>query len=91
MAKEKIITGIDIGSTKISTVIASMSENKISVIGVSGNVPSKGINKGNVVDIADAVESISNNLERAERMAGVAVSAAMVTVSGSHSGTLNSP
>ena len=90
MAKEKIITGIDIGSTKISTVIASMSENKISVIGVSGNVPSKGINKGNVVDIDDAVESISNSLERAERMAGVSVSSAFVTISGSHIETLNS-
>ena len=50
MPKDKIITGIDIGSVKISTTIASVSENKVSVIGVSGPIPSKGINKGNVVD-----------------------------------------
>lgn len=90
MAKEKLITGIDVGSTKISTIIATAGDNKISVIGVSGSVPSKGINKGNVVDIDDAVESISSSLERAERMAGVSVSSAFVTVNGSHLETLNS-
>jgi len=62
MSREKIITGIDIGSTKIATVVASVSENKVSVIGVSGNVPSKGINKGNVVDIDSSVEAISQSI-----------------------------
>ena len=90
MAKEKIITGIDVGSTKISTVIAAISENKHSVIGVSGAVSSKGINKGNIVDIDDAVEAISHSLERAERMAGVSVSSAFVTLNGSHIETTNS-
>lgn len=90
MPKEKIITAIDVGSSKVSTIIAALTENKISVIGVSGNVPSKGIRKGNVVDIDDAVEAISESLERAERMAGVSVSSAFITVNGSHLETLNS-
>lgn len=90
MPREKIITGIDIGSTKISTAIAAVSDNKISVIGVSGNVASKGVNKGNVVNIDSAVEAISLSLERAERMAGVSVSSAYVTINGSHIETLNS-
>lgn len=90
MAKDKIITGIDIGSTKVSTTIASVSDNKISVIGVSGNVESKGIKKGNVVDIDAAVEAILSSLERAERMAGVSVSSVFITVNGSHIETLNS-
>lgn len=90
MPREKIITGIDIGSTKISTTVASVSENKVSVIGVSGNVVSKGINKGNVVDIDVAVEAIANSLERAERMAGVSISSAYVTINGSHIETKNS-
>ncbi|MBT6401521.1 cell division protein FtsA [candidate division WWE3 bacterium] len=90
MPKEKIITAIDVGSSKVSTIIAALTENKISVIGVSGNVPSKGIKKGNVVDIDDAVQAISNSLERAERMAGVSVSSAFVTINGSHLETLNS-
>ncbi|KKU49237.1 MAG: Cell division protein ftsA [candidate division WWE3 bacterium GW2011_GWA2_46_9] len=89
MAREKIITAIDVGSTKISTIVAALSDSKISVIGVS-RVPSLGISKGNVIDIDDAVESISNSLERAERMAGISVSSALVTVSGSHIDTKNS-
>lgn len=90
MSKEKIITGIDIGSTKVSTTIASVSESKVSVIGVSGDITSKGINKGNVVDIDSAVEAIAQSLEKAERMAGVSVSSAFVTINGSHIETLNS-
>jgi cell division protein FtsA len=90
MPKEKIIASIDVGSSKISTIIAALVENRISVIGVSGNVPSKGIKKGNVVDIDEAVQAISFSLERAERMAGVSVSSAFVTVNGSHIETLNS-
>ena len=90
MPREKIITGIDIGSTKISTAIATIQDNKISIIGVSGGVPSKGIKRGSVVDIDNAVESISTSLERAERMAGVSVSSAFVTINGSHIQTQNS-
>lgn len=90
MPREKIITGIDVGSTKISTIIASVDDGKTSVIGVSGATVSKGVNKGYVVDIDDTVESISQSLERAERMAGVSVSSAFVTVSGSHIKTQNS-
>lgn len=90
MPREKIITAIDVGSSKVSTIIAALTEDKISVIGVSGAVPSKGIKKGNVVDIDEAVKSISHSLERAERMAGVSVSSAFVTINGSHLKTLNS-
>ncbi len=89
MPREKIITGIDIGSTKISTIIAALKDERLSVIGVSGAVYSRGINRGNVVDIDDTVESISKSLERAERMAGVSVANAYITVSGSHIRTLN--
>ena len=49
MTKERIITGIDIGSTKVATTVAVVSDKRVSVIGVSGNVESKGIKKGNVV------------------------------------------
>ncbi len=90
MPKEKIITGIDIGSNKVTTTIASVSDAKVSVIGVSSEITSKGINKGNVVDIDSAVEAIAQSIEKAERMAGVSVSSAFVTINGSHIETLNS-
>ena len=90
MARDRIITGIDIGSSKITTVIASQGEeDRLSVIGVS-TVPSKGIKKGVVVDIDDAVEAIASCLEGAERMAGYAVSSAFVSIDGTHIASQNS-
>ncbi len=90
MPKEKIITGIDVGSTKIATTVAVVDEKRVSVIGVSGNVESKGIKKGNITKIDAAVEAISTSLERAERMAGVSVSSAFVTIDGRHIESRNS-
>lgn len=89
MAREKIIVGIDVGSAKVTTLIASSSESGIIVIGVS-TVPSKGIRKGQVVDIDEAVSAISESLEAAERMAGVSVSSCFVSVSGVHISSVNS-
>lgn len=90
MAKERIVVGIDIGTSKVSTIIASVTEEEqVSVIGVS-TVESKGIKKGVVVDIDRAVDSISMSLEGAERMAGYAVSKAFVSVGGNHIASLNS-
>lgn len=90
MPKERIITGIDVGSSKIAVIIASViPEERISVIGVS-SVPSRGIKKGVVVDIDEAVEAIAEGLEAAERMAGCAVSSAYVSVDGKHISSLNS-
>jgi len=90
MPKDRIITGIDIGTSKVSTVIATVTdENKISVVGVS-TVPSKGIKKGVVIDIDEAVEAIAESLEGAERMAGYSISSAFVSVDGKHISSLNS-
>lgn len=96
MPKDRIVTGIDVGSSKICTIIASISSEErsdrgggVSVIGVS-TVPSKGIKKGVVVDIDEAVEAIAHSLEGAERMAGYAVSSAYITVNGKHISSLNS-
>lgn len=90
MPKERIITGIDIGSSKVCSIIATISsEGRVSVIGVS-SVPSRGIKKGVVVDIDEAVEAIAHSLEGAERMAGYAVSSAFISVNGKHISSLNS-
>ncbi len=90
MAKDKIITAIDIGSSKITVIIASaIKEEKLSVIGVS-TVPSKGLRKGQVVDIEDAISSISESIDAAERMAGLSIGSAYISVGGNHITSLNS-
>lgn len=82
MAKDKIICGIDAGSSKVATLIASIDENaKINLIGVSSTT-SKGIRKNQVVDIDEAVKAITESVEAAERMAGYSISSAYVSLGG---------
>ncbi|MBI3385370.1 cell division protein FtsA [Candidatus Gottesmanbacteria bacterium] len=89
MAKDKLMVGIDVGTSKISTVIATHKENQINVIGVS-TIASKGLRKGQVVDIEEAVANVSLSLEAAERMSGVSVSSAYVSLGGIHISSQNS-
>lgn len=80
-----IITAIDIGSSKICTVIASLGEkgDTPQVIGVSV-MPSRGVKKGVIINIDEAVNSIGESLESAEKMAGLTVSSAIVSINGKH-------
>ncbi len=85
----RIITAIDIGSTKISTIIATMEEGGVpSVIGVATS-PSQGLKKGVIVNIDDAINSIASSLEAAERMAGLTVSSVYISINGKHITSLN--
>jgi len=90
MAKDKIISAIDVGSSKIGTLIASQTEDgRISLIGVSAT-PSRGVKKGQIVDIESAVEAITESIESAERMAGYSISSAFVSISGPQIESVNS-
>ncbi len=90
MAKDKVIVGIDVGSSKVTTVIATITEDLTpNIIGVS-SVNSKGLRKGQVVDIEEAVVSITQSIEGAERMAGYSIGSAFVSVDGTHIASQNS-
>ena len=82
MAK-RIITALDIGSSKVCAVIASVETDMPQVIGVA-SYPSEGIKKGVIVNIDQAINSIATVLEAAERMAGITVSSVFVSISGKH-------
>lgn len=91
MAKDLIIVGIDIGAHRVRTVVAVIDEEKEKphVIGTS-SIVSQGIRKGNVVDINEVISNISKSLEEAERMAGVPIYNAYVSVGGLHLEGMNS-
>ncbi|MDO8515204.1 MAG: cell division protein FtsA [bacterium] len=90
MARDKVISAIDVGSNKVTTVVASVdADGKASVIGVS-TVPSAGLRKGQVVDIEAAVAAISSGVDAAERMAGLSIGSAFVSVGGAHIQSQNS-
>ena len=95
MAKNKIIAAIDIGSSKVTTLIAQINtdaitlSNSLNIVGVATSI-SKGVKKGQIVDIEDAVEATIASVEAAERMAGYNLNSAWVSVGGGHVSSSNS-
>ncbi|PKN95794.1 MAG: cell division protein FtsA, partial [Chloroflexi bacterium HGW-Chloroflexi-5] len=81
---DPIVVGIDIGTTKVCTLVARLEgENDMRILGV-GIEPSQGIKGGSVVDIAAASTSISRSIEKAERTSGLEITSALVSLAGSH-------
>ena len=87
--KEKIIVGLDIGSTKVCTLIAVPRESGLEPIGL-GVAESKGLKKGVVVNLEAAVESIKKSVAEAEAMAKCEVEQVYVGLSGPHIRSFNS-
>ncbi|TAL39409.1 MAG: cell division protein FtsA, partial [Methylovulum sp.] len=85
----ELVTGLDIGTTKICAIVAEMTENEIEIVGC-GTSPSHGLKKGVVVNIDVTVESIRRAVEAAEAMAGVALDSAFVGIAGGHIKGINS-
>ena len=84
VTREEIVVGLDIGTTKVGTVIAAGdAEGNLRVIGV-GSTPSRGIKRGVVVDVEETVAAIQHSVERAAHMAGVQVQGVIVGVTGEH-------
>ncbi|HJX58939.1 cell division protein FtsA [Candidatus Woesebacteria bacterium RBG_19FT_COMBO_47_8] len=95
MTKSRIIAGIELGSSKIATVVAQVQvnpttlETSVNIAGVAAS-ESKGIRKGQIVDIEEAVESTIASVEAAERMAGYHLESAFVALGGAHLHSQNS-
>lgn len=85
MAREGIITGLDIGSTTIRVAVGQIKpeDKSIHIIGAA-EAPAEGISKGVVTSIEDAVASVSQALEKVERMTGIPVEHAFVSLNGAH-------
>ncbi|MEK9208413.1 MAG: cell division protein FtsA, partial [Patescibacteria group bacterium] len=88
MTEGKIVVGVDIGTSKIITIITKVDE-LVNVLGVS-EIPSSGIKKGQIVNIEEAVAAVNSSIEAAERMAGVSVSKIIASVGGSNIESQNS-
>ena len=92
--KVPVLAGLDIGSTKVSFVIGTVSqtsgsEGKIEVAGV-GTAPNTGIRQGVVVNIEATTESIKKAKEEAELMSGYRISEVWVGLSGNHISSFDS-
>jgi len=95
MAKNRIVAAIELGSSKTTTLIAQVSidavsfEKTVNIVGVASN-QSRGIKKGQIVDIEEVVEATISSVEAAERMAGYNLDSAFVSLGGAHISSQNS-
>lgn len=90
MTREDIVVGLDIGTTKVCTVVGQGdARGDINIIGV-GVVPSRGIKKGVVVDVEETIVAIRASVERARHMAGVPFDRVIAGVTGDHIHSVNS-
>jgi cell division protein FtsA len=90
MNEKNIIVGLDVGTTKVCTIVGLQHPNQeLEIIGI-GTHPSYGLKKGSVVNIDKTVRSIQSSLEEARLMAGVNISSATIGIAGSHIYSFNS-
>lgn len=91
MSKLPIVTAIDLGTDKCVTLIASgnPTTKQLEIIGVSV-INSKGIKKSAIVDLEAALSTVNESIEAAERMAGIRIKSAYISINGSHVASQNS-
>ena len=89
--KEIPYVGLDIGTSKVVCVVGLQQEDSAtpSIIGL-GVSPTVGLRRGVVIDIEETVSSITAALEEAERMSGIAIEHATISIDGAHIQSLNS-
>lgn len=88
--EKNIITGLDIGTSKVVALVGEVTEGgMINIIGI-GRHPSRGLKRGVVVDIEATVNSIQRAVQEAELMAGCEVRTVYAGIAGSHIRSLNS-
>ena len=81
---ERIVVGLDIGTTKVCAVVASINDqNRIHILGV-GKAPSEGLNRGVVVNIDKTVQAIKSAVEQAQLASGIEVNSVNVGIAGDH-------
>jgi len=85
-----LLVGIDIGTSKVVTLVGEISaDGKMNIIGF-GSHPSQGLKRGVVVNIESTVQSIQRSVEDAEHMAGCEIFSAYTGIAGSHIRSINS-
>jgi len=87
---KNLIVGLDIGTSKIVTIVAELlPEGTLKVIGLGQHV-SRGLKKGVVINIDSTMQSIQRSLEEAELMADCKIKTVYTGIAGNHIKSLNS-
>ena len=87
--KRTKIAAIDVGTTKVCTIMADdYGTGGLRILGV-GVVPSRGLQKGLVINVNEARDSIRESIRKAERSAGYRLESAYVGITGRHISSVN--
>jgi len=79
-----MIAAIDIGTTKIVTIVGRLNENqKLEIVGIA-KTPSKGVKRGVVLNIEEAVNAIRFTVDEVQKQVGFAIKEAYVGIAGQH-------
>ncbi len=90
MARSDILVGVEVGTSKVCAVVGETGrEGTLRILGV-GSAPSRGVRKGEIVDIAIATECVHDALADAETNSDAEIGSVSVAVTGSHIRSFNS-
>lgn len=85
----ELVVGIDIGTTKVCTIVGEVRANDTYILGV-GIEPARGMKRGMVTDVDLLGASISSSVHKAERASGYEIGRAFVSLSANHIQAINS-
>lgn len=85
----KIILGIDIGSTKICAIIAQSVDDEIKILG-AGISKTGGIKKGIITNIEQAARSIKRAVSDAKKVSGTHYDDVVISISGAYAKSVDS-
>ncbi|HVD97334.1 MAG TPA: cell division protein FtsA [Cytophagaceae bacterium] len=81
---DKLVVGLDIGTTKICAIVGRMNEHgKLEILGLGKSV-SEGVIRGMVMNINSTVDAITKAMREAELQAGVDIKVVNVGIAGQH-------
>ncbi len=90
MARSDIFVGVEVGTSKVCAVVGEAGrEGSLRILGV-GLAPSRGVRKGEIVDLAIATECVHDAIADAETNSDAEIGSVSVAVSGSHIRSFNS-
>lgn len=90
-ASNNLITAIDLGSSRCLTLMATRDgqTGEMRIVGV-GNVPSRGMRRGTIINLEEAAQTVEASVAMAEKICGINAQSAYVNINGPHVDSLNS-
>lgn len=81
----KLIVGLDIGTTKVCAIVGQKNENgKINILGVGSEPSLGGVMRGEVTNISKTVDAIKGAIAKASKISNVEINAVYVGIAGEH-------